>query len=330
MVGFGLRRADAGAIMLNMFSALLCELFQAAETMPPESYACEILRLLCKALSCDMALLGEGPARLNGCLPTGRLALHACPAALFPALCASARHGSLEGGVGAAPAGGRGRGGVLALSSRGVLPQRLRDVGVAELVFASTAADAEQPRTWLALLRTPGRHACAADAALVAALWPHLLRALDLNRHRALEACIARTSAVGHALLGADYAMVACDPAFRAMRAREWPGLPASDFPEHVRLSLSESGRHEGTTLSLEMRGGGDCLLCLSRAHGMAGSLTPAERKVAMHYARGSSSREIAQVLSVSENTVRTHLAHIFDKMGIHRKVDLMRRLVSG
>jgi DNA-binding CsgD family transcriptional regulator len=316
--------------MLDRFSALLCELFRAAENMPPEPFALEMLRLLCKSLSCDMGLLGEGLARLNGCLPTAQLALYDCPEALFPALCASARSGALDENAAVPRTEGAGRGGVLALGRPDVLPQRLQEAGIAELVFASTAAGAEQPRTWLALLRKPGRHAGAADAGLVAALWPHLLRALDLNRHKALEARIAQTSAVGHALLGADYGIVACDPAFRAMFAGEWPGLPVRGFPQRALRSLSESGRYDGRMLLLELSAGQDRLLCLSRAPEMASALTPAERKVALRYARGNSSKEIAQELCVSENTVRTHLAHVFDKMGIHRKADLIRRLASA
>lgn len=316
--------------MLHRFSTLLCELFRTAETMSPEAYALELLRLLCKSVSCDVALLGEGIARLNGSLPATRLSLYNCSRELFALLCALASSGALPGmsrsGPGAAPASGA----ICAPAARAVLPRHSKLAGTDQLVFISTAAPAEQPQTWLALLRTPGRHAGAMDVDLVEVLWPHLLHALELNRHRALETCIAQSSAIGHALLDADYTIGASDLAFRTMFAREWPGLPVLGFPQRALRTLCESGRYDGKVLLLELSGRGERPLCLSRTPEQVASLTPAERRVAVQYARGSSCTEIADRLCVSANTVRTHLAHVFDKMGIHRKADLIRRLAPG
>jgi LuxR family maltose regulon positive regulatory protein len=36
--------------------------------------------------------------------------------------------------------------------------------------------------------------------------------------------------------------------------------------------------------------------------------------------------REIARELSVSLNTVRTHMRHIFAKLGVHRRTDAVAR----
>ena len=38
------------------------------------------------------------------------------------------------------------------------------------------------------------------------------------------------------------------------------------------------------------------------------------------------SAREIARELSVSLNTVRTHMRHIFAKLGVHRRTDAVAR----
>jgi DNA-binding CsgD family transcriptional regulator len=66
-------------------------------------------------------------------------------------------------------------------------------------------------------------------------------------------------------------------------------------------------------------------------APGLTGvaSLTPSERRVADLAAHGSTNREIAQALFVSEKTVETHLGHIYDKLGVrsrHRLRDLLDR----
>jgi DNA-binding NarL/FixJ family response regulator len=54
------------------------------------------------------------------------------------------------------------------------------------------------------------------------------------------------------------------------------------------------------------------------------GRLTPQELRVARLVRAGSSRREIAQRLTVSEATVRTHLQHIYTKLEIHSMRELM------
>jgi DNA-binding NarL/FixJ family response regulator len=49
--------------------------------------------------------------------------------------------------------------------------------------------------------------------------------------------------------------------------------------------------------------------------------LTPAERTVLTLIGRGSSNSEIAAELSVADTTVRTHVRHIFEKLGLRDRV---------
>jgi DNA-binding NarL/FixJ family response regulator len=55
-----------------------------------------------------------------------------------------------------------------------------------------------------------------------------------------------------------------------------------------------------------------------------SGRLTPQELRVAELARVGNSRREIAAQLTVSEATVRTHLQHIYTKLGIHSLRELM------
>jgi len=55
-------------------------------------------------------------------------------------------------------------------------------------------------------------------------------------------------------------------------------------------------------------------------------SLSRREREVARLAAGGLSAREIAERLFVSERTVETHLTHIYAKLGVDSKLDLVRR----
>lgn len=48
--------------------------------------------------------------------------------------------------------------------------------------------------------------------------------------------------------------------------------------------------------------------------------LTAREREIIQHVARGLTNREIAEQLVVSTNTVRSHLDHIYEKLGVHTR----------
>jgi DNA-binding CsgD family transcriptional regulator len=56
------------------------------------------------------------------------------------------------------------------------------------------------------------------------------------------------------------------------------------------------------------------------------GELTPQEATVARLVRAGRTNRQIAQQLFLSENTVETHLAHVYRKLGIRRRWELIAR----
>ncbi len=52
--------------------------------------------------------------------------------------------------------------------------------------------------------------------------------------------------------------------------------------------------------------------------------LTSREIEVADLIARGNTVARIAQILIVSENTVKTHSKRIYAKLGVHKRQDLL------
>jgi len=54
--------------------------------------------------------------------------------------------------------------------------------------------------------------------------------------------------------------------------------------------------------------------------------LTPREHEVLTLIAEGLSNREIGERLFVSENTVKTHSARLFDKLQVNRRLQAVRR----
>jgi DNA-binding CsgD family transcriptional regulator len=60
-----------------------------------------------------------------------------------------------------------------------------------------------------------------------------------------------------------------------------------------------------------------------------AGGLTLTERRVADLIAHGRTNREIAAAMFVTQNTVQTHLQHIFRKLGVRSRTELAARLLA-
>lgn len=56
-------------------------------------------------------------------------------------------------------------------------------------------------------------------------------------------------------------------------------------------------------------------------------TLTPAEERVLEQAVRGLSIKEIADALVLTEATIKSHLAHIYAKLGVRGRVDLLARL---
>ena len=64
----------------------------------------------------------------------------------------------------------------------------------------------------------------------------------------------------------------------------------------------------------------------LARLYG----LTPREARVAVSLLQGRSPAEAAAELAMTENTVRTHIRHAFEKTGVERLSDFVRLLMQG
>lgn len=62
----------------------------------------------------------------------------------------------------------------------------------------------------------------------------------------------------------------------------------------------------------------------------MATALTPRQADVAALAARGATNPQIAQQLGVSENTVKTHLKDVFDRLGVTSRAELDDVLPRG
>ncbi|MBW2624902.1 MAG: helix-turn-helix transcriptional regulator [Deltaproteobacteria bacterium] len=58
-------------------------------------------------------------------------------------------------------------------------------------------------------------------------------------------------------------------------------------------------------------------------------ALTPREQEVTWYTVRGHTNRQIAEVLGISPETVKTHVRHVLEKLGVRSKADLRLLLLN-
>jgi DNA-binding CsgD family transcriptional regulator len=71
-------------------------------------------------------------------------------------------------------------------------------------------------------------------------------------------------------------------------------------------------------------------LACIGGRSAAGEALTPAERRVAALAAEGKTNREVAAALVISERTVATHLTHIYGKLGVRSRTELVRQIIGS
>lgn len=301
--------------MLQYFSSLLLEMYEAAEQAAWADFPALCCHLIDKEIAFDLAEFGYGFVQER------RQSVRDAPVA-DPAVLSSSSHLALPAPIVCTMTQ------LLAFFDRDWLLGYVQRHDLRQLLLIGAAAQGQRPSRWLLLARRSRRAFSTGGAIYLAALWPHLLRCTQLCQQRYLAAAAAASAGGGFAVIGAHSLVEAADAEFERLAHLEWPGRATGQLPVAALSDLRRAGRHEGrvTRWSLE-RGPGDIRLCRVIERLPADLLTPAEAVAARHYALGRTHGEIAALLGVSRNTVRTHLAHVFSKLDIHRKSELPARL---
>jgi DNA-binding CsgD family transcriptional regulator len=89
----------------------------------------------------------------------------------------------------------------------------------------------------------------------------------------------------------------------------------AAELPKRVDCDATEEA------IAYAQRGHGE----RKRPTGGWGSLTPAERDVVRLVSEGLTNNDIATRLFVSPRTVQTHLTHVYTKLGLTSRVQLVQ-----
>ncbi|HJR25604.1 MAG TPA: response regulator transcription factor, partial [Acidimicrobiales bacterium] len=153
-----------------------------------------------------------------------------------------------------------------------------------------------------------------------------------------VDTCAVLDSLVTLALTHGSFAEAArlgsaVDEIREALGLRRWP-LDQADHDRAVAAARDaldgedEAARAQGAAMSLD-----EVVAYVRRARGERGrpahgwaSLTPTEQQVVDLVVEGLTNPQIAERLFVSRGTVRTHLSHIFPKLGVATRSELAAR----
>jgi DNA-binding CsgD family transcriptional regulator len=121
------------------------------------------------------------------------------------------------------------------------------------------------------------------------------------------------------------------EPGFIDLMRAEWPRWVGPSLPADVRCELSTrpSVRIVRDPVVVRADRAGGFVLLHARRTVPADTLTAREREIAEGFSLGETYRELGERLGLSPNTVRRHLANIYEKLGIASKAEL-DRMISG
>jgi DNA-binding CsgD family transcriptional regulator len=163
-------------------------------------------------------------------------------------------------------------------------------------------------------------------------LVPHIIAATRQARLTRMRAVTQHTEDYGPvaAVVDREGVVLEAEPGLIELLRLEWPGWMGPWLPADLieRLRAPETAQRvvlrRLVVRSDEVDG---MRLVHVRRVVVADRLTARERQIAEAFSTGDSYREIGERLTIAPNTVRRHLANIYEKLGISSKVELDRML---
>lgn len=103
--------------------------------------------------------------------------------------------------------------------------------------------------------------------------------------------------------------------------------LAAPELFQEVAVAVCHGGLWIGPELMRRVLGAARKGLSVSEDVSLSSILSPREVEVARAAANGASNREIAEILNISERTVKAHMKAIFEKLGVRDRLQLILRM---
>ena len=184
--------------------------------------------------------------------------------------------------------------------------------------------------SWVTLFRADDNaRFTPAESHVLGLLAPHMMQALTLNRLTHLDR-LETPGVVGHgsAICDPRGTIHHADVNFEALAKAQWPGWTGRRLPDGVLAFFLGGGAvYRGAIAVVSLRQEQDLLFLRARPRSCVDDLTAKERQVAELVARGSTYKQIAQILHRSPATVRNQIRSIYDKLQISHIAGLIAAL---
>ncbi|MGN6107814.1 MAG: helix-turn-helix transcriptional regulator [Kofleriaceae bacterium] len=162
---------------------------------------------------------------------------------------------------------------------------------------------------------------------------PHIVAAVRRARlaHLRVTSRLIEGHGQASALINRDGLILEAEPTFPGLLRRAWRAWSGPHVPPELRDAADDgrTWRPPDARIVLRFDAVDDGFLVLVREALAADSLTEREREIAEAFSLGDTSRQVAEKLGVAPNTVRRHLANVYDKLGISSKAELERMIRS-
>lgn len=198
-----------------------------------------------------------------------------------------------------------------------------------KLLLFGNRSPAKNETQWLALFRREDTDFTHQDAEFLSAAWPHLSKTLRLNMEHALQKIDPQSHSRALALVNSRGMIEIANQAMQELLKIEWPGFQARNLSLSVMTGLIGTGKYRGRAIEISASQRFGYMACTARRIPDIEMLAPSELSVADRFAKGMTHSEIASNLKVSPHTVRNQIAHVYQKLGIHSKVDLVRMMAN-
>jgi DNA-binding CsgD family transcriptional regulator len=163
------------------------------------------------------------------------------------------------------------------------------------------------------------------------ALFPHLIEAVRMNWLTNLPHILSpkqRSSFNSIAACDTTGILQVAMPSFVDACRQEWPAWKGPSLPSCViEVVQARLFKYVGNNVVLNMHPMDNLLLLRARSKVPADGLSTRELEVAQQFAEGIDHKSIAQALSLSPSTIRTHINNIYTKLEINNKANLASAL---
>jgi DNA-binding CsgD family transcriptional regulator len=209
------------------------------------------------------------------------------------------------------------------------LAQFTRDYDIAQLMLFGNAIAEDLSTKWLVLYRSTENCFSDEDATTMAAFWPHISRALMINRvndlGRQADTRLDHAAALINVNGGIEYA----DPGFRQLLELEWGVSSSSRLSPSIMATITSEPEFCGKHIRLVNAKVHRYVISRGQRHVKITELSMRESVIATYFSQGYTYKEIGKFMGLSQHTVRCHIANIYSKLGVHNKSELTKMMLA-